>query len=683
MKSNTFNYSLLAVGVAAVMGLSTGANAADSGQTKTDVDIINVATAKYNVAGVGQEVTSNSVKITVSEQVSFSLTTDNDNDKTVAPNGFVIFEHRLTNEGNRKDNYTIIVTDRTDDTKQFDLTKSTITYRIYTDGEVPAPTTGIAGTISASNTKVPLESNQFAVITVKAKTNANKGGDTQNLDLTATGTALATGNKSVTNIDKSKTILPTFSIIKTISKPLDLNNNDDTSTYTIVISNPTTAFSDVATDIQITDTLPTGLVIAKALSTSSPDIKIDGGANVGTLDPANSGGLGTSGFNLKGASIPVGGKITITLVVKRAQDATIAVGVLNHVKVTDDLDNDETTTDNILIDSTDSTVENVGNFYVTNDVDKTSGTAPTVDDGTDYTQPLTTIKRALTLGVATTREIAPLTSTTDTKGQVTHTATITNNGQDIEGNTANPLTLTITDGTNAQVNPVLSQFFLVYTTKAGAVSTPIAVTPIKNDNVYTISSTQFPGGAGIEAGGKLEVRYNMESISNGGNLGAAIDSTEETVVQLTATGAGAPTVPSITDTTIVKGLTLAKSQLKDPACNIAVNTTTSFSTTDIAAEPGQCVIYQIIANNTFTSASNTPITNLVISDLLSNFDTKADYVDLSAVTTVSSTNSSISVPANKTTTDVTTTVSPLAATNSATLRFKIKIKTDRAAAVAP
>lgn len=681
MKSNTFNYSLLAVGVAAVMGISTGANAANSDETKTDVDIINVATAKYNVAGVGQEVTSNSVKITVSEQVSFSLTQDND--KTVAPNGFVVFEHRLTNEGNRKDNYTITVTDRTDDTKQFDLTNSTITYRIYTDGDTPTPTTGTAGTINASNTKIPLESNQFAVITVKAKTNGNKGGDTQNLDLTATGTALATGNDSVTNINKSKTILPTFSIIKTIIKPLDLNNNDDTSTYTIVISNPTTAFSDVATDIQITDSLPTGLIIAKTLSTSSPDITVSGGATVGTLDPANSGGLGTSGFNLKGASIPVGGKITITLVVKRAQDATIAVGALNHVKVTDDLDDDATTADNILIDSTDSTVENVGNFYVTNDEDKTSGTAPTVDDGTDYTQPLTTIKRALTLGVATTREIAPLTSTTDTKGQVTHTVTITNNGQDIEGNTANPLTLTITDGTNAQVNPVLSQFFLVYTTKAGAVSSPIAVTPIKNDNVYTISSTQFPGAAGIEAGGKLEVRYNMESIANAENLGAAIDSEEQTVVQLTATGAGAPTVPSITDTTIVKGLTLAKSQLKDPACNIAVNTTTPFSTTEIAAEPGQCVIYQIIAKNTFTSDSNTPITNLVISDLLSNFDTKANYVESSAVTTVSSTNSSISVPANKTTTDVTTTVSPLAATNSATLRFKIKIKTDRAAAVAP
>ena len=676
MKSNTFNYSLLAVGVAAVMGLSTGANAAVSGSTTNELVINNVATANYKVGEVDQpKVTSNSVKITVSEQVSFSLTQDND--KTVSPNGFVVFEHRLTNEGNRKDSYTITITDRTDDTKQFDLTNSTITYRIYTDGETPSATTGTAGTISSSNTKIPLESNQFAVITVKAKTNGNKGGDTQNLDLTATGTALATGNASVTNIDKSKTILPTFSIIKTIIKPLDLNNNDDISTYTIVISNPTTAFSDVATDIQITDTLPTGLVIAKALTTSSADITVSGGAAVGTLDTNNSGGLGTSGFNLKGASIPVGGKITITLVVKRAKDATIAVGALNHVKVVDDLDNDESTTDNILIDSTDSTVENVGNFYVTNDEDKTSGTAPTVDDGTDYTQPLATIKRALTLGIATTREIAPLTSTTNTNGQVTHTATITNNGQNAEGNATNPLTLTITDGTNAQVNPVLSQFFLVYTTKAGAVSSPIAVTPTKSGNVYTISSTQFPGAVGLEAGGKLEVRYNMESIATGGNLGAAIGSKEETVVQLTATGAGAPTVPSIIDTTTVKGLTLAKSQLKDAACNTALNTATSFSTDDIAAEPGQCVIYQITASNTFTSASNTAITDLVISDLLSNFDTKADYVEGSAVTALIGTGSTITTAANKTTDAVTTTISPLAATNSATLRFRVKIKTNR------
>ncbi|MGM8899752.1 hypothetical protein ACS8FC_14140, partial [Psychrobacter sp. 1Y4] len=211
MKSNTFNVSLLAVGIAAVMGVSTGANAAVSGSTNTNVEIVNIATANYSVAGVAQPTAiSNSVKITVSEQVSFSLVQDNTT--TVAPNGFATFTHTLTNDGNRQDNYVISIENRTDDTKQFDITNSTITYRIYTDGATPSPTTGIAGTISSTNNKIPLESNQFAVITVNAKTTDNKGGDTQNLNLKATGTALASNNASVTNIDRSTTTLPTFSI---------------------------------------------------------------------------------------------------------------------------------------------------------------------------------------------------------------------------------------------------------------------------------------------------------------------------------------------------------------------------------------------------------------------------------------------------------------------------------------
>ena len=56
MKSNTFNYSLLAVGVAAVMGLSTGANAATPATAATAgaAPISNVATANYSVAGIPQ-----------------------------------------------------------------------------------------------------------------------------------------------------------------------------------------------------------------------------------------------------------------------------------------------------------------------------------------------------------------------------------------------------------------------------------------------------------------------------------------------------------------------------------------------------------------------------------------------------------------------------------------------------
>ena len=672
MKSNTFNYSLLAVGVATLMGLSTGANAAVSGQTKTDVDIINVATAKYNVAGVGQEVTSNSVKITVSEQVSFSLTQDND--KTVAPNGFVVFEHRLTNEGNRKDNYTITVTDRTDDTKQFDLTNSTITYRIYTDGDTPSETTGILGTISTTNPRIPLESNQFAIITVKAKTNGNKGGDTQNLDLTATGTALATNNASVVNIDKSTTKLPTFSIVKSVTDPLDLNNNDDTATYQITIKNPTTTYSADATNIIIDDILPAGLIISTPVTASATSARATADSSIGTIDSRN------NGFTLNNANLKVGGTITITLIVKRAANATIASPAINHVKVTDDLD-DNADTVNTIVDSTNSSDDTNQNFYPVTEQNYTDGTAVSGTNGDDSTQPLTTLKRALTLTQPTEREIAPTTgptanNATSTAGQVTHQTIITNNGQNAEGNKSGELTFTLTDsGLSTAVNLVPGSVKITYT--SGGTSTTTAISPTtSNGTTYDIFSV-LPSG--IAPNTQATISYNV--LSNNAPLFTGSNSTTETtVVTLLPAGAGAPAtaIPAVTDTTTVRGITLAKSQLKDAACNIAVNTTTPFITTNIDAEPGQCVIYQIVANNTFTTNSNTAITNLVISDLLSNFSNRADYVESSAVTTVSSTNSTISVAANKTATDVTTTVNPLAATNSATLRFKIKIKTDAA-----
>lgn len=52
MKPNTFNYSLLAVGVAALMGVSTGAMANTTSGTQTVNNsraITNVASASYSI----------------------------------------------------------------------------------------------------------------------------------------------------------------------------------------------------------------------------------------------------------------------------------------------------------------------------------------------------------------------------------------------------------------------------------------------------------------------------------------------------------------------------------------------------------------------------------------------------------------------------------------------------------
>lgn len=108
MKSNTFNYSLLAVGVAAVMGLSTGANAAvpTGGTNAGSFIVLNKAEATYTVNSTPQRAVSNEVTITVNETSSFSLVNDNV-DIPINPqaNSAATFTHTLKNEGNVDDSY--------------------------------------------------------------------------------------------------------------------------------------------------------------------------------------------------------------------------------------------------------------------------------------------------------------------------------------------------------------------------------------------------------------------------------------------------------------------------------------------------------------------------------------------------------------------------------------------------
>ena len=288
MKSNTFNYSLLAVGVAAVMGLSTGVNAATSGTvgtTTTSVEINNVATADYKVANVEQpKVTSNSVRITVSEQVSFSLVSNNldgtpgddsNINEEVAPNGFAVFKHTLTNTGNRADSYTLLLENVSGDNTNYDLDNSTVTSTIFTNGVAGTPTTT---TVALANSQpFTLEKGQRVEFSINARTIGNKGGDKQDLKLSATSTIL-TSAKTLVNTDNSITKLPTFSIVKTITNALDLNDANDTATYQIVVKNPRVTnsanvdYSKAATNILIEDVLPTGLVVATPALTVTPRV---------------------------------------------------------------------------------------------------------------------------------------------------------------------------------------------------------------------------------------------------------------------------------------------------------------------------------------------------------------------------------------------------------------------------
>jgi len=680
MKPNPFKHSLIAVGVTAALGLSTHAVATNttSGTTTNIIDIENVAVASYDVAGVEQpEVVSNKVIVRVSEQLSFSLLAQNNDDDLndnvnnggdVAPSGIIPFKHRLENTGNRKDTYTLNLSNvETGDDAQYDVDNSTVTYQGYNADGTPITDPAYSGTdvlVSTwNNQSIPLEAGQYIDITINAKTLGNKGGNTQDLTLTATSSLLPDANKTLTNVDKSVTTLPTFSIVKTVTNALDLNDSNDTAAYQIVIKNPSTDYSADATDVTITDDLPAGLLIATALTTNS--ITTSGSATKGTLNQTD------KGFELTGVNIPVNDSITINFTVKKDPNAALANNALNHVKVTDDLDNNAAT-DNTLIDSTDSSVENVGDFYTVNDTDFTDGTNATGNDGNDSTQPLATIKRELELSNPTIKEIAP---TSGTAGQVTHQTIITNKGQNVEGNSTNPLVLTITDGSNDAVNPVLSEFFLIYTPANGTPSQPISVTPTEAGGVYTITSDQFPGGAGLNPGDKVEVRYNMASTS------AVVGSEETTVVELSAGGEGAPTnIDSVTDTTLVRGVTLVKSQAIDDTCDGTADTAFSSSADPLAATPGQCVIYQILATNTSSTERGFNIQNLVISDATSNFSATANYRgDDLASTTSTGTGTIITDQAARTADEnfIKSTIDPLVPQGTATMTFSVQIKTDR------
>lgn len=677
MRSNTFNHSLLAIGVAAVLGMSTTANAVETNKTSTSVVITNKASASYNVSGQEQPVVeSNEVKITVTEQTSFSLVPAVTNTgKEVAPNGFVQFTHTLTNTGNRTDNYAITTPEAP---AGYDTANSTVSYKIYNELNVEDTTRTVDNArYGASSGRVfPLEKGHYIVFVINTKTTGNKGGETKPLEISAVSTLLGTG-KTLVNTDTSFTRLPTFSIVKTLTNGLDLNNLDkDTAAYQVVVTNDgNTTFTTDATDIAIADILPDGLVMAETLTLAN--IKTSSTATKGTIDSSNAGAVDSKGFNITGINIPVGQKITIEFKVKKGPGTLDPATAINHVTVTDDLDNNAAT-DNTLIDSTDTgREEKISAFYPTTEINNLNGQTP-ANPGDDSTLPLSlaTIQRALTLTGPTFREIAP---TSGTLGQVTHATVITNTGKDIEGSKAGDLTFTITDNDGTppdQINIVPTSVTITYYPNGNDTTTPAVTdkTITAVNGVYDLS-TALPSG--IAPNGTVTIKYKVSSVD--AKIFTPVDSTtptfEDTIVTLIPGNEGAPQSVAVTDKTTVRGLTLLKTQAINADC-VGTPDAADFVSTEIKkVSPGQCIVYKVQAKNTSSAdASSTTgvgfdIKNVVISDAFSNFSNEADYV-ASTVSTTSGTTSD-------TGTAITNTIATLAPQATQTMQFKVKIKTAR------
>ena len=705
MKSNAFNYSLLAVGVAAVMGISTGANAATpnttGGVSAGAAAINNVATANYSVAGIAQpNVTSNPVTVNVSETANFALVSAVDDgsigddtaiNQTATPGGTTIFTHTLTNTGNVTDTYTVNTTGNDSPlvtipgTPDYALGTAPVTFTIVqANGTAltPAQVTALngqaqTGTIPNGQT-IRLQPGTRANLSYEATTPAARNGNDKGVGtLTATSTfftANQPANATLVNENQTIVRLPTFRIAKAATSTVDLTAATPQITYSIVVTNATTAYSADATDIVIRDVLPAGLSLP---SGTASDVTVSGGAGTATISTVNS----RQAINVAVVNLAVGASRTIafTVNVDKTQYTAANSSVTNNAEVYDKFvgpvsplpANPVLGTDYDILDSTDSKIDVT---RIPDDAGEGNGAGIDSPGVTSFT------RRAVIVSNPTTREVPPASGTAS---QATHSTLITNSGQDGEGTNANPLTFTIADGgNNGAVRPVTDPVSATYTPPGNGAPVTITLQPTVTDgNTYTLNGTTLPAAQfpnGIAPGGVLAINYNVSS----GNVttpttvadAAAVGSTETSIVTLTPAGVGAPAATTVTDTTNVRGLALVKAQSLDTTCSGTVAAGT-FVQTALNAAPDECVIYRIQATNTSSAALGFNLTALTISDLLSNFSAGADLVAGSPAT--SATTNSTAGTASTSGTAVLGSNYTIVPQGVGTLTFKIKIKNAR------
>lgn len=644
MKKFNFNPNVLTAGVALALGLVSGsANASTTtSQSSTAGTITNTAEATYSVDGVAQpKVTSNAVTVNTSEVANFTLVatqgasaTDDKNEAQVAtPGQATRFTNTLTNTGNLSDTYTLNITQNNESTittgnQDYKFTSPTaITYVIKNaDGSTPTAAQlplgqAQTGTV-ASGSSISLLPGQYAELSYNVTTPSGQiGGQSGVGTLEATSTKIASGGKLI-NENQAIVKLPVFAITKTATNTnLDLNTANPSIDYTITVKNDGTAtYAADAVGVLIQDKLPIGLSVQNGtagIAVTSTDGTTTNGSAPQIITSGTQQIIAISGVDLK-----VGETMTITfkaLVNKTTVDKTKPL--VNNADV---YDNYGTTTptagDNPTSDIKDSTsTSDPTNAHVPNDP---TGTGT----GGDSSTPVSFSDRGLTLTGSTTAELPPISAT-----PATYTETIKNTGNNPESG----LTFTIT---NPSTTDNITPSNVVYTAPDGTKTT---LTP-NASGVYTI-----PGSIG--SGQTGTITYDVAT------TGAAVGSSETntiTLIPATVTGTTTPTVAPVTNTTNVEGMKLVKTQAIDANCDGTADA--AFVNTAISGTPGQCVVYRITATNTMTTK---PLTNVVISDLASQWNAKATYVAGSAKDSASGTvtppgtsvvSSSLSIPATGT-----------------------------------
>lgn len=613
MKKFNFNPNALKAGVALALGLTAGsANASTAtNQSSTQGTITNTAEATYSVDNVPQpRVTSNAVTVNTSEVANFSLVatsdskTDDKNEAQVAtPGQATTFTNVLTNTGNLSDTYTLNITQNDESTittvnQDYAFTSpSVITYVIKNaDGSTPnaaqlAPGQAQTGTV-ASGSSISLLPQQYAELSYNVTTPSTQiGGQSGVGTLEATSTKIKSGGTLI-NENQAIVKLPVFAISKTASSTsIDLNTTSPTVDYTITVTNDSTAtYAADAVGVLIQDKLPTGLTVsggASAITVSSTD----GTTTNGLTPTVTTSADGRELIAINGVALNVNETMTIKFTAAINRTTVNKAGVTNTAEVYDNYANTPVTPgDNPTADIKDSSgTSNPTDAKVPNDP---TGTGT----GGDTSTTINFSDRSLTLTGGKSAELPP----TSTSTGVTYTQTITNTGNNPETG----LTFTIS---NPSATDNITPQNVIYTPQGG---TAVTLTPA--NGVYTIPGSLASGATGT-------ISYTVVTTD------ATIDTSETNTVTLIPArvdGTTPPNVPTVKNTTTVKGLSLVKEQAIDTTCD--KNPDTAFSQTQIdGAKPGQCIVYKITATNTMTTKQ---LTNVVISDAVSQWNGKATYV---------------------------------------------------------
>lgn len=612
MRSNTFNYSLLAVGVAALMGVAGTANAAQPTTSTDDKTVVidNFASATYTVAntsGAPQTSRSNTVTVNVTEQGNFTLlatspepvndnNADTNKDLTINPQAgqTVEFNHTLQNNGNVTDTYTIDLNQL--DTDNFNYSGFTINY--VTNLNTTSQSINSGGTIT-------LAKDEIATITIVATSDTQRiVGDNGALTVTASSaylkarnSAAATATYQAVNTDNAITTTPIFAITKSANSNLNNNVFDAANTgayvdYTIVIKNEGNA---VANAFTIVDRLPLGLVIDTTVAPKIGSIALTAGQFTTSSDGRT--------LTIPNQNLAIGADLTVTLRAIKDANQTIATDatLLNVAEVQDDTLNDTGITNADLIDRSDDKVADENNY------EGNSGLG--VDNDDDATVTARNQTRDITVTGDAEKEI-PLVSTNNV-----YTYTITNSGTDItEANAADEVYFTVTPTTDiGEINIVRVFIDANNNGKFDSGDTELTA-DAGNYDLFDIV-----GATGLTAGETAKVSVELSSNGASSNAtGGTNNINDKEVITITVTaqttvdGTAVPAAGTAASTTTLKGIDLIKGQAV-ASCTSPGVLNYDTSATALPAQPGQCIYYQITAENTFTEANKT-INTVAISD---------------------------------------------------------------------